>query len=111
MAKNIKLKIYAVLFSVFVVFDAGVFLASEEVNIINWRSFVHSGWVILAAAIMLATAFLKHKFLKYFGLVIYLIIFILSLINQFIPFNDVLNYYCMLFNLGLFSIYYFAIDW
>ena len=104
----LRLQVYAVIFSAFVAIDAFRSMIFDKPGIISWHSAIHSGWVVFSSILLLAAAFLKFKIIKYFGLILYFAIFLLTLVNQSLTFSETLNYYCMLFNFSLFTIYYFA---
>lgn len=107
-----RIKIYSVLFSLAVAVDWILHIFWEANEIVNWNSLIHSGWVVFSALMLLLFAFVSRKRVGYFGLCFYFVIFSLSFLNQFLLFSETLNYNCTLFNLGLFTAYYFsASDW
>jgi hypothetical protein len=90
-----------------VVFDAAKFLIVGGATIINWRSFIHPFWVILAAGLYFVGARVNKKWFWNALLALYSTIFILALVNQYVPFTEVLSYNCMLFNLMFVPLYLF----
>ncbi|MDH4330246.1 MAG: hypothetical protein OEV93_01720 [Candidatus Moranbacteria bacterium] len=107
---NTKIKTYATLFFLTVVLDFLLYLFGEMNEIVNWDSPVHFRWVVFSVSILLLFAFLKNKLAGWIGLVFHFAIFALALSNQFFEFSETLNYNCMLFNLGLFTVYYFNVN-
>lgn len=105
-----RLKIYATLFALFVALDAVMFFLYDTKRLISWQSFIHAGWVVFAASLLLLVAFIGKAWINYVALTLHFLVFVLSLTNQFIPINETFNYNCMLFNLGLFTVYYFSIN-
>jgi hypothetical protein len=106
---SIRLRLYALLFALVVVGDAVFYRLQGEQGIINWQSLVHAGWAVLSALLLLAFAFSGRPWMGYMPLTLHFAVFLLSLMNQFFPFSETLNYYCMLFNLGMFTVYYFSV--
>ena len=104
-----RLKIYSSLLVLVIALDALRFFVGHEPGIINWRSLVHAGWVTSAALFLLLWALTYKTWLGYLGLVVYGGVFIAALCNQFLSFSVTLNYHCMLFNLLLFTVYYFSV--
>ena len=105
---EIRLKIYASILALVVLFNALGFFVFDVNGIINWRSLIHSGWVTFATLLLFLFAFTRSPRLGYTGAVLYGGIFLAALANQFFSFSDTLNYHCMLFNLVLFTVYYLA---
>lgn len=104
-----RLKIYSSILAAVTVLDALRFVVGYEPGIINWRSLIHSGWVTFAVLLLLLFSFTQKKWLGYMGLIVYGGVFIAALLNQFLSFSATLNYHCMLFNLILFTVYYFSV--
>ncbi len=90
------------------VLDLARHLTIGGTGIINWLSFAHPAWVITSTALFAVGAWLRSArfwdsvFLAHFVLVLG------SMVNQFIPFWDVLTYNCMLFN-AIFATVYFLL--
>jgi len=105
-----RLFIFAGLFLAVIIFDLLKFLAAGKPTIVNWDitwpTIVHPIWVSLAICSMFAAAFFPRA--QNVVLVIYLLIFIASLANVYLAFTTVLSYWCMIFNLVLVSVFYFA---
>ena len=91
-----------------VIFDWTRTMIFGQTGIINWNSPIHAGWVVFSSLILMFAAFLKRKIIHHLGLNMHFFVFALSFMNQIIPFNDTFNYYCMLFNFGIFTAYFFS---
>jgi hypothetical protein len=102
-----RLKIFVAVLSLLVVFDAAKFLTVGGATIINWHSFVHPFWVILAAILYFAGTVINAKWFWNTLLALYAAVFIAALINQYIPFTDVITANCTLFNLIFIPLYLF----
>lgn len=102
-----RLKIFVTILALLVVLDAIKFLTIGGATIINWHSFIHPFWVIVAALLYFAGDVIKAKWFWNVLLGIYSIVFIAALVNQYIPFTDSITYNCMLFNLVFVPLYLF----
>jgi len=104
MKRNIFLYISS--FGIIVTFDGLKYLLAGGPNLINWQSFIHPAWVISAIVILAANAYFWKPALFKLSFIVYFIIVAASLINQYLPFSEILTYNCMLFNLVFASIYF-----
>lgn len=102
-----RLKIFVAILSLLVIFDAVKFLTVGGATIINWHSFVHPFWVILAAALYFTGTIIDAKWFWNALLALYSIVFIAALVNQYIPFTAVVTANCTLFNLIFIPLYLF----
>jgi hypothetical protein len=98
---------YGSVFAGVVVIDLIVFLLTREVVVVNWAHPVHYGWVLSALIIFWAVTIINKKYFSRAALLIYLTIFTLSFLNQYLNFSFILTSYCMLFNAVLASAYLF----
>lgn len=103
-----KFVFYGSVFAVVVAIDLVIFLFTREVVVVNWAHPVHYAWVLLALGIFWAVTIINRKYLYRAALFIYLAIFVLSFLNQYVSFSSILTSYCMLFNAVLASAYLFA---
>jgi hypothetical protein len=102
-----RLTTFATILSLLVVFDAVKALTLGGPAILNWHSFVHPFWVIVAAALYFAGVKINAKWFWNVLLTVYSVTFIAALANQYAPFTDILTYNCMLFNLIFVPLYLF----
>ena len=102
-----RLRIFAAILSLLVVFDAFKFFAIGGATIINWHSFVHPFWAILAAVLYFAGAMLNRRWFWNTLLALYSIVFVTAVINQYVPFTTVITANCALFNLVFIPLYLF----
>ena len=102
-----RLKIFVTVLSLVVVFDAVKFLTVGGATIINWHSFIHPLWVILAVVLYFAGTIIHAKWFWNMLLALYSVIFIVALVNQYVPFTDVITANCTLFNLIFIPLYLF----
>ena len=105
-----RLKIYALLFILVISVDASLYFLQDLKGIINWESLIHAGWVVISAIFLLAMTYVGKSWIGYSALLIHFSVFLISLLNQFFPIQETFNYYCMLFNFGLFTVYYFSLS-
>lgn len=97
---------FAALFSAAVALDGVKFLAIGKPTVIDWESFVHPLWVVIAAVVLLSASF--SRLVQRIAFWVYLTIFAASYINVYIAFTEVLTYFCMLFNLVLTALFFFV---
>lgn len=83
---------------IMVIFDLVKFLTVGGATIVNWYSTIHPFWVFLAIVLLFMAARRKNSTFSNAMFGLYLVIFLASYINQYIPFTPVLTYNCMLFN-------------
>ena len=102
-----RLRIFAATLSLLVVFDAVKFLTVGGTTIINWHSFIHPFWVILAAVLYFIGTLINTKWFWNTLLAIYSIIFVATVVNQYVPFTSALTANCTLFNLMFIPLYLF----
>ncbi len=102
-----RLKIFVTILSLVVVFDAIKFLTVGGATIINWHSFIHPFWVIAAAALYFTGAVINKKWFWNTLLAIYIVVFMIALVNQYVSFTDVVTANCTLFNLIFIPLYLF----
>lgn len=102
-----RLRIFTTVLFLLLVFDAIKFLTYGGVTIINWNSFIHPFWVITAAVLYFIGSLVNEKWVWNVLLVVYSVVFITALVNQYVPFTDILTYNCMLFNLFFIPLYLF----
>ena len=100
-----KHRFYASLFLLVISADALLSLFGQN-RIVNWASAVHAGWVTVSVLMMLGAVYGPKKFF-YFPYALHGLVFFLAFSNQFFTWNPVFNYSCMLFNLALFTVYFF----
>jgi hypothetical protein len=105
----VRLKLYAFLFVLTVIGDAFFYRLQGRQGLIDWQSFTHAGWAVFSAAFLFVFAFWEKLWLGRLMLFLHFLIFILSFLNQFFFLSEVLNYHCLLFNLGMFTVYYFSL--
>ena len=98
--------VFAVLFAAFVVLDGIKFLIAGKPTIVDWETFVHPAWVIVAGITLLVAAFYPSAQRAAFW--VYLLVFIASYVNVYLAFTEVLTYFCMIFNLVLTAVFFFA---
>ena len=101
-----KLFWFATVFVTLIVLDGAKFLIAGKPTVVNWESFVHPAWVILAVIVLLASAF--YKPLQRLAFWAYLLVFAASYLNIYLAFTEVLTYFCMIFNLVLTTVFFFA---
>lgn len=97
---------FAALFGASVVLDALKFVAFGKPTLINWESFVHPAWVVLAGIALFLAAYSNR--VRQAALYIYLVIFAASYLNVYLGFTEVLTYWCMIFNLVLTAVFFFT---
>lgn len=102
-----RLKIFVTVLSLVVLFDAVKFLTIGGATIINWHSFVHPFWVLLAATLYFSGALINKKWFWNALLAVYSIVFLAAIVNQYVPFTDVITANCTLFNLIFVPLYLF----
>ena len=102
-----RLHIFATILSLLVVFDAIKFFTVGGATIVNWHSFVHPFWVILAAVLYVVGAMINAKWFWNSLLALYSMIFIAAVVNQYIPFTNAITANCTLFNLIFIPLYLF----
>ncbi len=107
---SIRLKLYATMFATVVLLDLAVFSITQREVIIAWHSLLHAGWASFATILLLFWAFTRKRWIGYFGLLLHFVVFFVVMLNQFLHFTVYFNYYCLLFNLAMFNIYYFSIQ-
>ncbi len=105
-----RLKLYATVFAAVVLLDLIVFSVTQRQVIIDWHSLLHAGWASIATILLLFWAFIRKKWIGYVGLLLHFAVFLVVTLNQFLHFTVYFNYYCLLFNLAMFNIYYFSIE-
>lgn len=98
------------LLGLMIAFDGAKFILVGGPGIINWNSFIHPAWVITAFATISLISYFLRPWMTYSAFFVYLFIFALSLLNQYLQFTPVLTYNCMLFNLVFTSIYFFLLE-
>jgi hypothetical protein len=101
-----KPRFYASAFLWVLSLDALLYVFSEGNRIVNWESGIHSGWVTASALFLLAAAY-GPKSWRRLPYALHGLVFAAALLNQFFAFSPILNYQCMLFNLALFTAYFF----
>lgn len=96
--RNSKPLVIVGIIAAMVVFDLGRFLLGGGPNIVNWHSFIHPSWVVLALVLLTVAAVVDRRLLwrALFG--IYFLTFFISYLNQYFGVTDILTYNCMLFN-------------
>lgn len=103
-----KFIFYGTVFAAVMAIDLVIFLFTGEVAVVNWAHPVHYGWVLSALGIFWAVTIADKKTFSRLALLVYLTIFLLSFLNQYVNFSSILTSYCMLFNAVLASAYLFA---
>jgi hypothetical protein len=107
---NQKLFLFASLFLVTILLDLLKYVTFGKPTIVNWDpiwpSIVHPLWVLTAVALMYGSVFFKR--VQTVAFCIYLVIFVASLANVYLNFTTILSYWCMIFNLVLVSVFFFA---
>ncbi len=103
-----RLEIFGKLFFLVAAFDLLKSIVLGGATIVNWHSFVHAGWVTVAILMIFAAAKFEARFFRRLLFVMYFLVFLTALLNQYLFFSDILNYNCMLFNLVLTAVFFFA---
>lgn len=102
--------VFGGMLALLIVFDFIKYQLAGFPAIINWQSFWHPGWVIVALILFWTTILLNKKWLWRFSFLVYFLVFLAALLNQYIYFWEVLTYNCMLFNLVFTAVYFFSVD-
>ncbi|MDO8575062.1 MAG: hypothetical protein Q7R61_02190 [bacterium] len=104
-----KIRTILIVFAAVLGLDLFKFFMVSGPTLVNWNSWPHWVWVLLALGLLFLAAIFKNRRFIRINIAAYLIVALLAAANHYFPFSAVLTYNCFLFNLILVSIYFFSL--